>query len=126
MKIRPSDKQSFHVVFLSLRLCYCKVLIVFIVFFPLLKSFPPIFQTRSLSLLIIDINSSLKKLCYHIHGCTTINNIPARKKERNAQCTLISFFRFCNSFCHGDGDDDNDAHKLPCCKFHIPMKMFTN
>lgn len=48
MKIRPSDEQSFHVVFLSLRLCYCKGLIVLIVFFPLLKSFPPIFQTRSL------------------------------------------------------------------------------
>lgn len=125
MKIRPSEKQSFHVVFLSLRLCYCKGLIVLIVFSRFSNPFHLFFKL-ALALLIIDINSSLKKLCYHIHGCTTINNIPARKKERNAQCTLISFFRFCNSFCHGDGDDDNDAHKLPCCKFHIPMKMFTN
>lgn len=123
MKIRPSEKQSLHVVFLSLRLCYCKGLIVLIVFFPLLKSFPPIFQTRSLPFNHRHKFFLKKTLLSHSRVYNNQQHPCPKKRE---ECTLISFFRFCNSFCHGDGDDDNDAHKLPCCKFHIPMKMFTN
>lgn len=136
-----SDKQSFHVIFSPLVrwiasfVHYCKGLIVFIVFFSVslcsANPFYLFFCTRLFVrlLLIIDINYLQKnnfvitftgvratRQLTHTHKSTTIP-----KKG----CTLISFSRSCNLFCH-DNDDDDDAHKLSCCKFYIPMKMFTN